>query len=149
MPGSYCSILVALPALYALLFTTWPVQTAQWFYAAAFFVFMLLGTWSVRHVQKSWGHDPSVVVIDEAAGMCLTLLFPMTHASPELWALALLLFRVFDVVKPWPISIVNDRTEAWAVMGDDLLAGLAAGFSTQLIAAALAGLGIAGRVILP
>jgi phosphatidylglycerophosphatase A len=40
------------------------------------------------------------------------------------------------------MNIINDRTEAWAVMGDDLVAGLVAGFSTQLVGAALLALGI-------
>lgn len=142
MPGSYCSLLVALPAAYGSLVALWPTETMQMFYGAAFLVFTIIGTWSCAHVQKNWGHDPSVVVIDEAAGMSLTLMFPMAYNGLALWATAVLLFRVFDVMKPWPINLINDRTEAWAVMGDDLLAGLAAGFSTQLVGAALLALGI-------
>lgn len=142
MPGTYCSFLVALPALYGSLFGMWDTTTMQLWYGAGFFVFMVLGTWSVRHVQRSWGHDPSVVVIDEAAGMCLTFMFPMGYNGLALWATAVLLFRVFDVMKPWPMNVINDRTEAWAVMGDDLVAGLVAGFSTQIVGAALSALGL-------
>jgi phosphatidylglycerophosphatase A len=142
MPGSYCSLLVALPAAYGSLYAMWPTATMQLWYGIGFVVFTLLGTLSVKHVQKNWGHDPSVVVIDEAAGMCLTLMFPMAYNGLALWATAVLLFRVFDVMKPWPMNIINDRTEAWAVMGDDLAAGLVAGFSTQLVGAALLALGI-------
>jgi len=92
------------------------------------------------------GHDPSVVVIDEAAGMSLALLFPAAYQSLYTWAAMVLVFRVFDVLKPWPINLVNDRTEAWAVMGDDLLAAIAAGFSLQLIIAALSVLGLFAAV---
>jgi phosphatidylglycerophosphatase A len=69
-------------------------------------------------------------------------MFPMAYNGLALWATAVLLFRIFDVMKPWPMNIINDRTEAWAVMGDDLVAGLVAGFSTQLVGAALLALGI-------
>ena len=53
-----------------------------------------------------------------------------------------LLFRVFDVAKPWPMSYVNDRTEAWAVIGDDLLAAVATVVAVQLVSRALLTLGI-------
>lgn len=146
MPGSYCSALVALPAAYGSVFGAWSIATMQLWYGAAFFVFMVLGSWSVVHVQRNWGHDPSVVVIDEAAGMCLALMFPVAYQSLYTWAAMVLVFRVFDVLKPWPINLVNDRTEAWAVMGDDLLAGIAAGFSLQLIVTALSVLGLLAAV---
>lgn len=142
MPGTYCSILVAIPAFYGSYIGMWDTRTMQIWYGVFFFVFTVVGTWSVTHVQRSWGHDPSVVVIDEAAGMCLTFMFPMAYNGLALWATAVLLFRIFDVMKPWPMNVINDRTEAWAVMGDDLVAGLVAGFSTQIVGAALLALGI-------
>ncbi|MBM4178835.1 MAG: phosphatidylglycerophosphatase A [Ignavibacteria bacterium] len=146
MPGSYCSAIVALPAAYAIVYGSWPVATLQLWYGVAFLVCMIIGTWSVNNVQRKWGHDPSVVVIDEAAGMSLALLFPAVYQSLYTWAAMVLVFRVFDVLKPWPINLVNDRTEAWAVMGDDLLAAIAAGFSLQLIIAALSVLGLFAAV---
>lgn len=98
--------------------------------------------WSVPRIQGKWGHDPNVVVVDEAMGMCITFMFPAASMGWVMWACSVFLFRLFDVMKPWPISVINDRTEAWAVLGDDVLAGLFAGFSTQLIATALMALGI-------
>lgn len=70
--------------------------------------------------------DPSEVVIDEFAGMWLTLAFvPFTAAGA---ALAFLLFRLLDIVKPWPISLANDRLDGGiGILADDLVAGLLAG----------------------
>jgi phosphatidylglycerophosphatase A len=105
-------------------------------------VFIALGWWSVGKIQAKWGHDPSVVVVDEAAGMSLVFLAPAAHDGLALWACAVFLFRVFDVAKPWPMSYVNDRTEAWAVIGDDILAGIATFIAVQLVSRALLALGI-------
>lgn len=138
MPGSWCSIAVALPAL----FVAMTIETTQIAYGIGLVVFTILGLWSVPRIQGKWGHDPNVVVVDEAMGMCITFLFPAASMGWVMWACSVFLFRLFDVMKPWPISVINDRTEAWAVLGDDVLAGLFAGFGTQLIATALMVLGI-------
>ena len=143
MPGSYCSAVVAAPGLWLSLFTDVSASNIIAGYAVAGIIFAIIGQWSIRRIQQGWGHDPSVVVIDEAVGMCITMLFPAVYGGLALWLTAVFLFRVFDVMKPWPMNVINDRTEAWAVMGDDAVAGLVAGFATQLVAAALMTLGLA------
>ena len=72
--------------------------------------------------------DHKSIVIDEFAGMWLALfLIPdITTAG-----LAFLLFRLFDIIKPFPISYVdNNIKNAFGVVLDDLIAGLAAGYLT-------------------
>lgn len=144
MPGSWCSVVIALPAAVPLLFPQLNITTAdlQTGYAIAMLAFVALGWWSVSKIQSKWGHDPSVVVVDEAAGMSLVFLAPAAHDGLALWSCCVFLFRVFDVAKPWPMSYVNDRTEAWAVIGDDLLAAIATVISVQLVARALQALGL-------
>ncbi|MCY3988206.1 MAG: phosphatidylglycerophosphatase A [Gammaproteobacteria bacterium] len=66
--------------------------------------------------------DPSFVVLDEVLGMYLALLF----LSPSLpWvAAAFVLFRLLDIVKPWPVSMMEKRfTGGAAILLDDLVAG--------------------------
>ncbi|MCX6139557.1 MAG: phosphatidylglycerophosphatase A [Candidatus Kapabacteria bacterium] len=138
MPGSWCSIIVALPAL----FVSMTVETTHFAYATASIVFALAGLWAIPKIQGKWGHDPSVVVIDEALGMSVTFIFPAASMGWAMWACSLFLFRLFDVMKPWPISAIDRRTESWAVLGDDLLAGVLAGISVQLLATALMAIGI-------
>jgi len=83
--------------------------------------------------------DPGPVVLDEVAGQWLALatlawLRPGPVTIPAL-AISFLLFRAFDVVKPWPIRALERLPGGWGIVADDLAAGLAAGL---LHAAALA-----------
>lgn len=70
--------------------------------------------------------DPSEVVIDELAGCLIALAFVPWRLP---WvAAAFLLFRLLDILKPGPIRTIDRRTTSgWGVMGDDVVAGLAAG----------------------
>lgn len=84
-------------------------------------IFTLLGTWATARLMPYWGDDPSRVVIDEVVGVWVALLM----ASDWVTALvALLLFRVFDILKPFGIRSLDRRRGAFWVMADDLLAGL-------------------------
>ena len=99
----------------------------------------LLGWWvSARYVQQSGREDPKEVVIDEVAGIWLTLyvviaLLPVENyhfASMLDFALKVTLpcfitFRFFDVLKPWPISWMDRHIKGGlGIMLDDLLAAL-------------------------
>lgn len=88
---------------------------------------MIAGIWAIEKFESTSGsHDSGMIVIDEFAGIWVTLLF----AAPfwDQLILAFVLFRAFDVVKPWPIRWLDKNVHgAWGVMLDDLAAGLAAG----------------------
>lgn len=82
----------------------------------------LTGTYSSGIVEKVWGKDPSRVVIDEVAGMCISLLFipvQLKYMIP-----ALVLFRFFDIVKPFFIRKMELLPAGWGIMADDILAGV-------------------------
>lgn len=84
-----------------------------------------LGTWAVARLQREPDaeHDPSWVVIDEAAGM-LVALAAVPPGGPWPWLLAaFLLFRLFDIVKRGPVGWCDRRRGAAWVMLDDLVAG--------------------------
>lgn len=67
--------------------------------------------------------DPGWIVIDEVAGQMIALLgLPYLTGSGVL--LAFLLFRLFDIRKPWPISLADARHDALGVMADDWIAGV-------------------------
>lgn len=83
----------------------------------------LIGTWSTSHVLDEWGEDPSRVVIDEFAGMCVTLCFVPLNLTNI--TIALILFRFFDILKPLGIRLIDKKLKgAWGVMLDDILAGI-------------------------
>ncbi|MCC9138602.1 phosphatidylglycerophosphatase A [Pontibacter silvestris] len=81
-----------------------------------------LGVWSANEVEPIWGKDDKKVVIDEVAGMCISLLFlPVTL---NYLILGLVLFRFFDIVKPLFIRRMERIGGGWGVMLDDVVAGI-------------------------
>ncbi|TSJ39308.1 phosphatidylglycerophosphatase A [Mucilaginibacter corticis] len=90
-----------------------------------------LGIWSGNKVEPIWGKDHNRVVIDEVAGMFVSLLFvPVT--LPYITA-GFILFRFFDILKPLFIRRLEALPGGWGVMADDLLAGVYANIILQLI----------------
>ena len=92
--------------------------------AAAAAIAFALGWWAAGRVARASGqHDPGFIVIDEVAAQWLVLL-----AAPLDWwafAAALLLFRIFDITKPWPARLVERRVAGGlGIMLDDLVAAL-------------------------
>ena len=92
---------------------------------------LAIGVWSSGKMEARWGKDSYRVVIDEVAGMCLTLLF-----IPVRWqylGIGLLLFRFFDIAKPLYIRKMEELNGGWGVMMDDMLAGVYANLILQLV----------------
>ncbi len=90
-----------------------------------------LGVWVGNKVEEHWGSDSSKVVIDEVAGMCITLLFiPVTV---KFLIIGFVLFRFFDIVKPFFIKKAEALPGGWGVMADDVLAGVFANIILQMI----------------
>lgn len=119
------------------------VSTAYYFGAQGLLLIALigyaLGHWAcVVWISQSEDKDPSAIVIDEAVGIWLALLTaPLT---PVGIALAFGLFRLFDIVKPWPVGWADAKLGgATGIMLDDVLAGL---WSALILAA----LGIYGII---
>lgn len=87
---------------------------------------LFAGVWaSERYMAHTGAHDPGSVVIDEVAGMWLTLFAMPIGAAWTYWLAAFALFRLFDILKPWPISLIDRRAGGgWGVMLDDIVAGI-------------------------
>jgi phosphatidylglycerophosphatase A len=94
------------------------------------------------HMRQTGRHDdPSECVIDEVAGQWLACAFavlsfgglvpPAANPLPA-FALAFVLFRVFDIWKPWPVSAAEKLSGGVGVMLDDMVAGLFAGVLVAL-----------------
>jgi len=83
----------------------------------------LLGIWSGGRVERALGtKDPGVIVIDEVAGMMLSVV-TLPRSIPVLLA-AFVLFRIFDIWKPFPARESQALSGGLGVMLDDLIAGL-------------------------
>ena len=98
---------------------------------AATILITALGIWSGNVVESIWRKDHNRVVIDEVAGMCISLLW--VPVTPLNILLGLILFRFFDIVKPLFIRKLEDLPGGWGVMFDDVLAGVYANILLQLI----------------
>ena len=89
---------------------------------------------STRVARESGIHDPGFVVIDEAAGQFTALLAACLPFPSWRFALvALVLFRAFDILKPWPVSALERLPEGWGIMIDDVAAGIYALILTALL----------------
>ena len=127
MPGTWASA-AALPFAWVLVLLGGP-----WLLVAAAAALFAVGLWaSARYMAITKVHDPGPVVIDEVVGQWLTLAF--IPLNPWAYILGFFLFRVFDVLKPWPVGWVDRRVGgAFGVMIDDVLAAVYAGIALYLL----------------
>lgn len=111
---------------------------------AGFVLATLIGFWAVpRAIAHSDDKDPSEIVIDEVAGqwlaMCFTVIPLWRHGVSiiDAWpgfVVPFLLFRLFDIWKPWLVGRADRRGDATGLMLDDLWAGLFAGIGSVILA---------------
>lgn len=90
-----------------------------------------LGVWSTKEVSKEWGDDPSKVVMDETCGMLITMI--AIDVSYTSLIIGFILFRFFDILKPLGIRKLDNMKGPHFVMLDDVLAGVYANVSLQII----------------
>jgi phosphatidylglycerophosphatase A len=87
-----------------------------------------VGVYVASKVERHWGNtDPQFVVIDEVSGQLIALSFPFTLLNWKSWLLGFILFRVFDIWKPFPARQAESLHGGWGIMADDWIAGIYAG----------------------
>jgi phosphatidylglycerophosphatase A len=96
-------------------------------------IILIIGVWSGNVVEAIWGKDHQRVVIDEVAGMCISLLFIPVNVTYVLCGL--ILFRLFDITKPLLIRKLELLPGGWGVMADDVLAGIYTNILLQAVVA--------------
>jgi phosphatidylglycerophosphatase A len=125
-PGTFGSAVGLL--LWAALSSSLPAQ------AGAIVVVFIAGSWSGGVAERHYGAtDPGAVVIDEVLGMLITLFF-----NPVNWTGALvgfLLFRVFDVIKPYPANRLERLHGGLGIMSDDAMAAVYANMVLRVLIA--------------
>ncbi len=127
-PGTFGTLMAV--ALYLLLPAMSPLN-----YAAFVLASFVVGVWVCGRTARDIGvHDHGGIVWDEFTGYWLTMFM-----APPGWTwivLGFVLFRLFDIVKPWPIRWLDRNVDGGlGVMIDDVLAGLMALVCLQLLAA--------------
>lgn len=86
-------------------------------------VFTFIGTWAANRLEALWGADPKRVVIDEMVGVWIPLLAAPANDMYIIGG-SFILFRFFDILKPWGIRALDRKQGGFWVMADDLLAGV-------------------------
>jgi phosphatidylglycerophosphatase A len=111
--GSLVGVLLFLP----LAGLAWPTQLA------ATAALTLVGVFAAARVAHLVGRkDPGLVVVDEVAGQWIT--FVALPFTPVTALAGFLLFRVADIVKPWPARDLERLPGGWGIMADDVAAGI-------------------------
>ncbi|GER08113.1 phosphatidylglycerophosphatase A [Iodidimonas muriae] len=127
-PGTWGSLAAALLAF--------PIveYLGIWWLVAGTLLVSTIGIWAAEGYERLSGrHDPKEVVIDEVAGQWLTylpmLFFANISFDWRFYALGFACFRLFDILKPWPIRTVDQQLPGGVgTMADDLLAAIPAAF---------------------
>ena len=106
------------------------VATVGWFLPVPslpiFFALLAAGTlvavWAAGEAEKDLGHDAGPIVIDEAIGQTLALLFAPHRLG--VFVLAFFLFRLFDIWKPLGAREAQALPGGWGIVADDVIAGI-------------------------
>ena len=96
-------------------------------------LFILFSVWISDRTEKFFKKkDPPEVVIDEIAGYLVTMLsFP---AEWKYIVVGFILFRILDIVKPYPANHINNSMEGgWGIVLDDIVAGMYANIGLQIL----------------
>jgi phosphatidylglycerophosphatase A len=124
-PGTLTSLLIVLAYKYYLYKLSWPL------YFSILFLLFLIGVYtSSKFASDLSKKDPRKIVIDEAYGQLLVL-FRMSDAWFPVLS-CFILFRVFDIAKPYPIKKVETLPSGWGIMMDDIVAAIYAGVMVNL-----------------
>jgi phosphatidylglycerophosphatase A len=82
---------------------------------------VIVATRVERHAGKT---DPQFVVIDEVSGQLIAYSLPFVYLNWKSWLLGFILFRVFDIWKPFPARQAESLPGGWGIMADDWVAGI-------------------------
>ncbi|MBD0373191.1 MAG: phosphatidylglycerophosphatase A [Pyrinomonadaceae bacterium] len=94
----------------------------------------LAGVWAATRAESLLRRkDPGAVVIDEVAGQMIAFVFVPARVGPWMIIAGFILFRLFDIWKPYPVRRLESLEAGLGVMGDDVLAGIYAAITLSLV----------------
>jgi phosphatidylglycerophosphatase A len=114
-----------------------PGWSATWAGIPIMAVIAALGVWSATTAARFWNvSDPQRVVIDEVSGQHMAYLLALAPLNWKYLLLGFILFRVFDIWKPFPARQAESLPGGWGIMADDWVAGIYAAIGLWLARAA-------------
>lgn len=134
-PGTWGSILAVLGYLgYQFLTVDIEVQIRFAITALALTAFCVIGIIASKIAANALGEkDPSRVVVDEVMGQWITFAFIPFTLDWKLILSGFLLFRIFDIWKPFPINATQDLGDGIGICADDIVAGVYAGVILSIV----------------
>ena len=118
-------------AFILLLYWALNVESPSAGYFSVLVLIIVAGTWAANRLSVPDDPDPGRVVIDEWAGALVTVAFLPTTAG---WMLAgFFVFRVLDILKPWPIRKFEDLHGGVGIMADDIAAGVVGAIGLNVV----------------
>ncbi len=115
------------------LFLYWAIPGSESVYSVVGIALLFfVGVWAASRVEKETNvQDNQIIVIDEIVGMLITVAF---FEKSLIWlVVGFLLFRFFDIIKPFPAKVSEKLPRGWGVMIDDVVAGIYSALSLRLI----------------
>ena len=112
-----------------MIFVLIPLDNVSWLIICLIVFFT--GVWAAKIVEKEHGKDPGLVVIDEFVGQWISLLF-----LPRIFLVfiaAFIIFRILDILKPFPANDSQKLAHGWGIMIDDVIAGIYTNVIIQLL----------------
>jgi phosphatidylglycerophosphatase A len=139
-PGTWGSLLPAIVFGLMCQFGTSPAIVSNVMAALALAASVVCVQFAPAAIAATGKDDPGEVVVDEVAGQAITFLVSPFLALPtastgQIWsvtAAGFVLFRVFDIAKPWPICRLEKLPKGWGILADDLAAGVFAWIVLQI-----------------
>ncbi len=119
--------------------TVYFVLPNHWFYGwqnstlalIAILIGSIISVFFISKAEEELGHDNGKIVIDEFWGYFIAVLFlPKTLT---VIITAFILFRIFDILKPEPVNVLQKLPKGWGVMADDIMAGIYANIVLQIV----------------
>jgi len=115
------------------LFLYWAIPGSKSVYSLiGIALLFFMGVWAAYQVEKETKvHDNQIIVIDEIVGMLITVAL---FGKSLIWlVVGFLLFRLFDILKPFPVKASEKLPHGWGVMMDDVVAGIYSALCLRLI----------------
>jgi phosphatidylglycerophosphatase A len=121
-PGTAGSLAILLP-----LYFLGQMKPPFFFFIPILTMLSVASWYLIGYVERKHNvHDPKWIVIDEVVGLWLTTLFIQSNELTH-FLLCFIWFRVFDILKPWPVSYFDKLESPFGTLFDDIVAGFLAG----------------------
>ena len=107
-----------------------PLPSDSYIFLSMILIGLVVGIWATGDLSTDHNPDPGTVVWDEYVGLWITCFL-----LPKTWGfliLAFFMFRIFDIIKPWPIRKIESFPKGWGIMLDDVLAAIYANLTINI-----------------